>query len=55
MAFPGGAPVGLPPGMDPNAGMNEQERQMVKYVCIVPRFWQAPFRGLGRFLWGIWG
>lgn len=31
MAFPG-SPGGMPAGMDPNAGMNEQERQMVKYV-----------------------
>ncbi|KAF2279918.1 mitochondrial import inner membrane translocase, subunit Tim17/22 [Westerdykella ornata] len=30
MAFPGNP--GLPPGMDPNAGMSEQERQMVKYM-----------------------
>jgi hypothetical protein len=29
-AFPG-APGGMP-GMDPNAGLSEQEAQMVKYV-----------------------
>ncbi|KAF2021100.1 mitochondrial import inner membrane translocase, subunit Tim17/22 [Aaosphaeria arxii CBS 175.79] len=30
MAFPGNP--GMPPGMDPNAGMSEQEQQMVKYM-----------------------
>jgi import inner membrane translocase subunit TIM22 len=32
MAFPGNP--GLPPGLDPNAGMSDQERQMVRMVRL---------------------
>jgi import inner membrane translocase subunit TIM22 len=32
MAFQGG-PGSLPAAMNPNAGMSEQEQQMVKAVC----------------------
>jgi len=37
MAFPGG-PGALPSALDPNAGMSEQEQQMVKAVRMISHF-----------------
>jgi hypothetical protein len=37
MAFPGGNTGFMPALMNPNAGMSEQEQQMVKAVCDTPR------------------